>query len=188
MDDLARLVDEPVETLEVELKSWLDLSDKSHRASLAKELIALANHGGGVVMLGMDGKTLASLDRPEGYSVSVDTVNSIVEKFADPAFHCGVKEVKGHTFIIVPGGHNVPVRSKRDGPAGEIKQYAYYVRRAGPNSQEPQSGLEWDKLIRRCIDNREAELESIVTRVLNALKLEPDQPTPTAADRIRDLL
>lgn len=188
MDDLSRLVLEPEETLEVELKAWLDLSDNGHRAKLAKELIALANHGGGVVILGIDDETLTPIGRPAEYSATADKVNGIVARFADPVFHCGVKEVEGHPVVTVPGGHAVPIRSKRNGPNGEIQQHTYYIRRAGANSEAPQNGLEWDELIRRCIDNREAGLEAMVTRVVKAQKLEPEKPKKSAADRIREML
>jgi len=188
MDDLTRIVLEPEETLEIELKAWLDLSENGHKAKLAKELIALANHGGGAVILGIDDTTLTAIERPDEYSVSADTINGIVARYADPIFHCSVKEVEGHPVIGIPGGHKVPIRAKRDGPNGEIQQHVYYIRRAGPNSEAPQNGLEWDEVIRRCIDNREAELESMVTRVVKAQKLEPEEPKKTAADRVRDLL
>ncbi len=52
---LADLLREPRETLEVELKNWLDIvGSNEHKATLAKELIALANHGGGYVVFGFD--------------------------------------------------------------------------------------------------------------------------------------
>lgn len=50
--DLDELLAEPRETLDVEIKEWLDLSTNEHRASLAKEIIALSNHGGGYVACG----------------------------------------------------------------------------------------------------------------------------------------
>ena len=46
MNDLEILVTQPEETLEAEYKEWLLLNQKPHKAKLAKELIALANHGG----------------------------------------------------------------------------------------------------------------------------------------------
>ena len=49
---LSDLLVEPREHLHVEIKEWLDLSDRAHRANLAKEIIAIANHGGGFILLG----------------------------------------------------------------------------------------------------------------------------------------
>lgn len=188
MDDLSRIVLEPEETLQIELKSWLDLTTNSHKAKLAKELIALANHGGGFVVLGIDDKSLAAIERPDNYAIDTDTVNGIVARYADPIFHCSVREVEGHPVIGVPGQHTIPIRATRGAANGEIQQHSYYIRRAGPNSEVPQNGLEWDELLRRCINNREAELEAMVTRVVKALDIEPQEPEKTAADRIRELV
>lgn len=44
----------PREELDVELKQWLDLSDKTDRANLAQAILAMANHGGGTVLLGFE--------------------------------------------------------------------------------------------------------------------------------------
>lgn len=92
---LADLLLDPRETLEVELKGWLDISgNNEHKATLAKELIALANHGGGYVILGFseteDGVTPTE-PRPANLAgYTPDSVNSVVSRFADPAFHCDV--------------------------------------------------------------------------------------------------
>lgn len=48
------LLAEPREALDVEVKEWLDLSENGHRALLAKEIIALANHRGGYVVVGFE--------------------------------------------------------------------------------------------------------------------------------------
>ena len=49
-----RYIVNPVEDLDAEYKGWLDLRTESDRARLAKAVIALANHGGGVVILGFE--------------------------------------------------------------------------------------------------------------------------------------
>jgi len=188
LDDLESLIEDPRETLEIELKDWLDLGSKSHRAKLAKELIALANHGGGHLVLGFDDTSCTPIPRPDGYTGSTDDVNGIVARFADPAFHCEVREAKGHPVVIVPGGHKVPIRTKRSGPNNEISQNVYYIRRPGPNSEPPQTGLEWDELLQRCQDNRDAELEAMVGRVIRAMNLQPFPSAPDPLKKIKDLL
>lgn len=50
---LEALVASPREDLGVEIESWLDLTNKDDCATLAKTIIALANHGGGFIILGM---------------------------------------------------------------------------------------------------------------------------------------
>ena len=50
--ELQPLISEPREDLSVEYKSWLDLTRKEHKATLAKVAIALTNHGGGFIVIG----------------------------------------------------------------------------------------------------------------------------------------
>ena len=180
--DLSRLSDlliDPRETLDVEIKDWLDLShNEEHKATLAKALLALANHGGGYVVLGfreIDSVFTADHKPPilEGYSQ--DSVNGIVQKYAEPPFHCSAHHVKHPTsesihFVIgVPGGHRVPIRAKRDGPNKNIvKSQSIYIRRPGPTSEEPRSGREWDELFKRCLDGRRDELLDQIRTILMA--------------------
>lgn len=51
--DLQDLIAVPRETLGIELKAWLDLTDKTVRANIARHVAALANHGGGYMVLGL---------------------------------------------------------------------------------------------------------------------------------------
>jgi hypothetical protein len=166
---LADLLIDPHETLDVEHKDWIDIvGNNDHKATLAKGLIALANHGGGFLIFGFtetpQGVTVAP-NRPGNLaSYTPDTVNAVVTAYAEPSFHCDLNIVVGpdglqYPIISVPGGHHVPIKAKRDGPNGQIvKQNTYYVRRPGPQSEGPQTGREWDALIRRCISNARDEL------------------------------
>jgi hypothetical protein len=187
--DLDRLILEPSETLEVEYKVWLDLTTKSHKAKLAKELIALANHGGGHVVLGFSDPGMIPLAKPNGYpALTADDINGIVAAYADPPFHCGVAEVLGHVVISVPAGATVPIRSKRGSENNEIINDCYYIRRPGPNSEAPRSGLEWDVLLRKCIANRDQELEGMVRRILRVMQ-SPGETLPIpVVDLIDELL
>jgi predicted HTH transcriptional regulator len=70
---LADLLVDPHETLDVELKEWLDITgNNDHKATLAKALIALANHSGGFVIFGFSeterGVVVAS-NRPPNLSI-----------------------------------------------------------------------------------------------------------------------
>ena len=42
------------EALDIEVKEWLDLTNHDHCAIVAKEIIALANHGGGYLIIGFE--------------------------------------------------------------------------------------------------------------------------------------
>lgn len=167
---IADVLREPRETLDVEIKGWLDIiHDNAHRATLAKAIVALANHGGGLVLIGLtetvDG-IVADAHRPANLAgYSVDHVNAVVNRYIEPPFHCDVKLGKRPTddleypIVVVPGGHQFPVRASRSGPNNEgIRENVYYIRRLGPQSEGPQSGQEWDQLIRRCITNARDDL------------------------------
>ena len=92
--NLQQLVEAPSERLNVELKGWLDLADNGQRGTLAKGIIALANHGGGVLIIGFDTDGDPAENRPEEFgSYSQDAVNDVVDRFADPGFHCTVQMV-----------------------------------------------------------------------------------------------
>jgi len=150
------------EELDTELKGWLDLSSEMHKANLAQAILALANHGGGFILLGFakaNGAWAPAEPRPSDLNMySQDSINAVVQRYADPPFHCNVYHVPhpqtGQPFpiVVVPGGHRAPIRSKRDGPNQEhVQRNTYYIRRPGPQSAPPQSGQEWDELISRCV-------------------------------------
>lgn len=136
---------------------------------MAKELIALANHGGGYLILGFEeqgGDWVPSTPRPPDLTdFNQDAVNGIVERYAEPTFHCDVHHVASegeadeYPVVVVPGGTTVPIRACRDGPDQRfISQDTYYTRRPGPNSEPPRSARDWDKLLHRCLTNRREEL------------------------------
>ena len=112
--DLDDLINEPRETLDVEVKEWLDLTDNDHRALIAKEIIALANHGGGILVIGFeestDGTFRPSASRPVNLNAwSQDGIQSIIAKYADPSVQCRVHHrartasTEKHPIIVVPG-------------------------------------------------------------------------------------
>lgn len=153
------------EDLDLEVKSWLNLRDSNHdKANLAKAIIAMANHGGGTIVLGFkehSGEMSEDEGRPEDLGVySQDIINGIVQGYCDPSFQCAVRMVSdqhGAKFpvISVRGGHKVPIRARKGGPHGnELQNNAIYIRRPGPSSEEPRSYDDWDQLLSRCLKNR----------------------------------
>jgi hypothetical protein len=171
VEDLQQLFELENETLATEFKSWLDLNTAAGRAPLAKAAIALANHGGGTIVVGMreaTNKPIGSYKRPQEIPrYTADAVNAAINKYADPHIHCDVTHLAHpetgyeHAFIVVPGGHAVPVMSVK-GTDGEILSQKVYIRKAGPKSEEPFSADEWRFLLDRCVRaNRDSLLEAI---------------------------
>jgi hypothetical protein len=192
--DLGQLLRYPREDLSIEIKNWLDLSDEMARANIAKAILALANWGGGYVVLGfseIEGQHVPADDRPPSLSAyNQDTVNDIVSRYADPPFQCAVHHVQhpddGNLFpiIVVPGGHRTPIRAKRDDPDRKhVQNNCYYTRRAGPSSDQPRSPREWDDLIKRCIIAGRDDLLDSFRKILYGLGEVPE--TKPATDNAR---
>ena len=174
---LQDLLVDPSESLDVELKGWLNLkSDNEHKAILAKSIIAIANHGGGFIILGLSEKNgSVSVDPESTIDISQynqDMINGIVQSYIEPAFHCSVHRVpapSGQIFPIVsvPGGHRVPIRAKRGGPGNQILvANGIYIRRPGPSSEQPQNSQEWDQLLQRCMLARRDEMLDQIRNVV----------------------
>lgn len=166
---LSDLLIDPREDLDFEIKNWLDVQgDNDAKATFAKAVLALANHGGGFLALGLteqDGRVVEAPGRAATFDAySQDRINGILQNYADPAFHCSVHIVPdsaGALFpiIVVPGGHKVPVRARRAGPHGNIVELnAIYIRKPGPRSETPQNAQDWDSLLARCLANRRDEM------------------------------
>ena len=190
--ELQPLVSEPREELGVEYKNWLNLTANEHRATLAKAAIALANHGGGFIIIGLaeDGSELHSQARPPNIpEITQDAVNAAIRRYATPEFHCGIYSVRHpntnveHPVITVPGNLTVPVMSKRD-CENVITQNRCYIRKPGPRSEEPQTSEEWRDLLNRCLrSGREDMLEAI--RSIVSGRVESQNPAPNALNELR---
>ncbi len=194
--DLDDLVNEPREALDIEAKEWLDLSDHDHRATIAKEIIALANHGGGYLVVGFreldDGTFEPAEPRPGNLDAwSQDAIQAIVAKYVDPGVQCRVSHrvaASGarHPVIAVPGGHRVPVRAKAGSPDGrKLVANRVYVRRPGPNSEEPRTAEEWDRFLERCLQNRQAELLDAMRSIMAGVIPTSAPPAPTRLDQLK---
>jgi hypothetical protein len=91
-DDLTDLIDSPSETLAVEYKSGLDLSDNLSKAKFARHVAALANYGGGCLVFGFN-NDMTRADQTEFPTIDRDAVAGIVKSYLDPAFQCEVRPV-----------------------------------------------------------------------------------------------
>ena len=123
---LTGLLIELRETLDVEHKGWLNLSEKPAKAKLAKAAIALANSGGGLIVLGTredneNNRQLTSLPRPsEMARYDVNEINASIARYAEPQFHCDLRFAVHpdtrveHAIVVVPGDISVPVMATRD--------------------------------------------------------------------------
>jgi len=184
---LRELVQFPREDLNIELKGWLSPSNETDRANVAKALLALANTGGGYLLIGFDEyeNGWAAAPNEGGDDFSQDVINQIIARYADPPFHCAVYHVAtmtaniAHPVIVVPGNHRVPIRAKSEDPGRKhVKLHAYYIRRPGPCSDQPQSAQEWDGLINRCMLAAREDLLAAFRHIMQ----QNDPERPASAD------
>jgi len=193
--DLQDLVDNPSETMSRELKDWQDITDKVVRAKFARHIAALANYGGGYLVIGFNDKEQeTSPDSIDPTSYTRDAINGIVEKYLTPPFHCDVSIVAStrsnipHPVIWVPGHQNTPICSRSDGPHNEkgkpqgIQQGRYYIRKPGPKSELITTPESWQELIRRCVIIERESLMRDISTVLSGKGHPLQQPADSGEE------
>ncbi|WP_423460304.1 hypothetical protein [Ottowia sp. VDI28] len=162
----------PRETLDFEVKQWLNMADPESQGLVAKALIALENHGGGFLLFGYRENNDKSLSPDPNRPISLeayltDALNAIIKKRAEPVFHVEVTLQRHPTsneeypLVRVAGTSKVPVRSDSATAGGSLKQHVYYMRAPGPESRAPLNASEWDALLRRSITNQREEIISL---------------------------
>lgn len=187
----------PRETLDFEVKQWLDMTDPEAQGVVAKALIALENHGGGFLLFGYRENTDKSLSPDPNRPISLeayltDALNAIVKRRAEPAFHVEVTlqrhptSTEEYPLVRVAGTSKVPVRSDSATAGGSLKQHVYYVRAPGPESRGPLNAGEWDALLRRAIANQREEIISLLRALAPGSAAGPVlQASPTEAEALR---
>ncbi|MDQ3082381.1 MAG: ATP-binding protein [Gemmatimonadota bacterium] len=191
--DLTDLVDFPRETLEIELKQWIDLSDRVAQAKLARHIAALANHGGGWMVFGFCDDGSIDPDRPAELTLySRDTLSSIVTRLLTPAFQCDLQLVQSsaglhYPVVRVPSHGATPIGAKADGPhdaKGQpqgIRAGAYYVRKPGPKSEAALGMDDWQSLIRRCVA---FDRDTLLANITRAVQPRIELPAVAVTDRL----
>ena len=166
------------EDLGIEFKSWMDMSDRLAQAKTAKHIAALANHGGGYLIFGVDDKTR----QPQGISLfpldmfSQDAIAGIIHHFLNPRVQVLVDFAKhdgvDYPVIAVQPHGARPVVAIADGPHVDkkgpqgITKGTIYIRSPKPESIPISSADDWFPLIDRCVRHRADLLGSIFRQSL----------------------
>ncbi len=190
--ELQDLIEKPMEREWLELKSWIDLKDKSSsaRAGIARHLAAIANYGGGYLVFGFnDDGTRCAANSDVRKHYSHDVIAGIVVRYLQPKFQCEVAfESFGgveHAIVWIPSHGSSPVITKADGPQDAkgqpqgIRAGTIYIRSPKPESVPITSPEQWDKLIQRCVlarrDQLVAMFSSIVSGGISTPNVEPSK-------------
>ena len=175
---LEGLVTHASEDVGVEYKDWLDLTNESDKATLAKAAIALANHGGGYIVIGFRDRVfpLQSNPVPNGLpDITPDRVNEAIRRYANPEFQSQLDKVQHpdtsiyHPVVRIPAS-DIPVLCKRDNQTADVGQYKIYVRKPGPRSEEPHTVEEWRTLLDRCVRARREDMLDAIRGIVSGVE------------------
>ena len=171
--DLAELLTGRGEDPRVEYKSWFDLSGAAARAKLAKHIAAIANHGRGYIVFGVDDETRLPVasPAPDPTQYRQDAIAGIMQSFLEPQVHVRVETVAvggiDYPVAIVPPHGEMPVVVKRDGhPDSGLRRGDVFIRNAGPRSERIAASSDWARLIDRCVGARADVMGSILRQAM----------------------
>src|ERR1700730_9988542 len=108
-DEIRRLIEQPRESLAVEIKPWLELSNPQHQAKIIKTAIALRNNNGGYMILGFDDSLKPAGNPPADIveSYHPDKIQGLISKYSSESFEVGMeypeKDGVKYPVLIVPG-------------------------------------------------------------------------------------
>ena len=209
---LRELVDRPSESLNVEIKRWLDPQQDVGVAKIIKAAFGLRNRNGGFFVLGFDDKTLLPnhTDRPSNVRAAfqVDTIQGIISRYASEPFEIdlGFESRDGHEHVVIgiPVGITAPVVVKRDlfdadkSPLLAVGDVYFRTLNAnGTPSIARARPEDWRALLDICFDNREADIGRFLRRhltgqsagnILRMIEAARTPPPPTLRERSNELL
>jgi predicted HTH transcriptional regulator len=167
---IQKLIEDPHEALNVEIKQWLDFDDIACKVKVARAIMALANYGGGFLLLGFKEKSFDNF-APDFENLiyhkkwSQDNLNGLAAAYMYPVFHIETESYKvGNEkcevlAVIVSGNHKVPIQCIKGSPDGKgLISGKYYTRRPGPKSAEPDTPEDWNRIVTNCIRSSKDEL------------------------------
>ena len=168
------------ESLDLELKGWIDPSNAHGKSKIAKACLALRNNDGGRLVIGFDDSgNQCTVDAPKDIrkQYSSDVLQEIISRFASEPFgiiveYLDIENIE-HPVIKVPGGVRSPVLCKSDltGDDGKslLRDNSLYVRSITSNYRVSSSEIrkgDWERLLSICFENREADVARFVRRHL----------------------
>jgi CheY-like chemotaxis protein len=146
------------ETPTLDYKESVVLSTRDGRACLAKDVIAMANIGGGTIIIGVAEHSRGhfakvGLDPDKLAELEASLVNKCLRPFIDPSFHIGVRRViedeRTFIFLEVPGAKETPILARKDNKTASLYQGRLYIRSSAAESREITDSVELRQLLAR---------------------------------------
>jgi hypothetical protein len=179
---IRELLARPAESLNVELKTWLDPRNPEGVEKIIKSIFALRNRNGGFLIIGYNNKTAT----PDLYSGKEDVrsvfhfdyIQSLISRYASDPFEVevafGQHSGQYYPVIFVSEGVKVPVVIKRDfrvdGGKYLLREGDIYFRTLGANGTASSAKLkpsDIGDLMEICFENREADIGRFLRRHLS---------------------
>jgi len=197
------LVARPSESLNVEIKRWINPGEPEGAAKIARAAMAIRNRDGGFVIIGFDDKTLQPDFGNEPADVRtafhIDKIQGIVSRYSSELFEVAVgfgdRNGADHPVIVVPEGVRVPVAAKADLKDANGKTLVHlgdiYFRTLASNGTVSTAAArpsDWRDIVEICFENREADIGRFLRRHLGGRDISALQPPPMLRDRVEALL
>ena len=180
-DQIRELIERPSESLQVELKTWLDPRSDDGIAKLVKAMFAIRNRNGGFLLIGFNNEDGSPdpyiFEDPSETLFHFDILQGLVSRYTSPAFEIEVvfadRDTQWHPIIVIPSGVQVPAVVKRDltGNGGKklLNAGDVFFRTVNSNGTASSTRIlpsDYADLLDVCFDNREADIGRFLRRHL----------------------
>jgi vacuolar-type H+-ATPase subunit F/Vma7 len=184
MDDLEQLIKLGKETKNLDYKGpcgW-DEGNKQACCEIVKDILALANSGGGHIVVGVKeepiGFSLVGLTAEMVATFETTRLNNFLQNYADPPINCTVvkKTVDQKLFVVieVPSFRETPHICQKDFPRG-LQAPTVYVRTDNNESAPIRSSADCRAVIERAVRGQGDRLLESMRAILTG----PDQRPAT---------
>jgi hypothetical protein len=174
--DWASLINRGFESKDLDYKGpleWDPGKDKKSCCELVKDILAIANIGGGWLITGLKetekGYTPVGVSDQQAGSFESTSLNQFVNKYADPPVNALVHKphVDGKVFIAIQiqGFHDTPHICQKDYP-GVLHGATLYIRTDNNESAPIKSSSDFRGIIERTTRNRADKIVSSVRDIL----------------------
>jgi hypothetical protein len=188
-DDVANehyraIIESAVETRNIDFKAAMDwrLVTKCERFEVLLDVAAMANAGGGYLVIGRDEptRTTGTLTQEQVVSFDPTEVNKVVHRYLDPAHECRVdpQDVDGDLLVVidVPAFEDSPLIFKEVGNCGGAgcKKAPHFlpgdvfVRTKAQQTRRVGSADEMREIVNRAVRSRGDDLLTAMQRMLGA--------------------
>ena len=170
---------------------------------MVKDFLAMANAGGGFIIVGVDdkitelGAKFSGVSEENLASWETTRVSEYVNSLCSPPINIelykftSIKWRKPFVALEIPGHGKTPhfcIRDSNDSAGNAVlRRGAVYYRTKDKSSKEICDPADWDELLNRCVIDRKEELTLIFEQVLRSVSPSSPLPAGTPVDAVLEL-